>query len=768
MATPQKKYTTGSKSILAKLLATEDLSVVHESIPTAFFDVKNRVLHCPIFESMSGELYDLFMGHEVGHALFTPAEGWHSSIEESGFDVKFKGFLNVLEDARIEKLIKNKYPGLSRSFSVAYKDLHGRNFFGVLGMESFSSLNLIDRINLHFKCGNFLFITFTPEERVFVNEASNLSTWEDVVDLAKKVYEYVKANEQDKINNEDSLSDHIFSLNSEDLDDSGNSEEEFNSEMNVTSEENGDEEDSSETPETDAEYSESEKEPSEEESQSLAESDDDSKEEEEGQPESNSLMDESRFDEFEDEFEEHREGVESVTDKIYRKKEQELVIDSQSISHKNLSDLKFHVEFLDGVKLAKRRLKRIIVEDKAVDKKTYEAFIKFARDEFNKRNKSYINHIVQQFEMKKNAKVYSRTSESKSGVLDMKKIAKYRISSDIFLKTEKRERGKSHGLVMFLDVSGSMLTGKKLSKSIEHVLVLTEFCRKTNVPFEVYCFSSSYGLVSDVKYTEFDEIRFQNPFNGSITKLLSNQQTKQQYDLVYDMLLSYFITIEVNHYDILRSIGDPSAIGISSFHPNYKVRGINFGSTPINKTILSSLGMINKFKKNNLVDIVNVIHFTDGEGTDSMYYTSHEFSITKRIKKIILTDRDTGTSVEVPMSNVDGQQNSLTKFVGDITGCRHIGFFFADKKSLMRMIFGTIPYGDYLEEKRKLNKMGYSKINRMGYSDYYCVVAEEKIGRALSNKNTSKASIQKDFLKEQSKKYTRRLIANKFIENICE
>lgn len=89
-------------------MASEDITVVHKKIPTAYFDVKNRVLACPIFkDDMSSELYDLFMGHEVGHALNTPLEGLHSTMKENR---TLKGYLNVVEDVRIETAIKNKFP----------------------------------------------------------------------------------------------------------------------------------------------------------------------------------------------------------------------------------------------------------------------------------------------------------------------------------------------------------------------------------------------------------------------------------------------------------------------------------------------------------------------------------------------------------------------------------------------------------------------------------------------------------------------------------
>ena len=58
-----------SKSLLAKLLAEENLTVEHRKVATAYFEVKNRVLVCPILKDMPADLYDLLMGHEVGHAL---------------------------------------------------------------------------------------------------------------------------------------------------------------------------------------------------------------------------------------------------------------------------------------------------------------------------------------------------------------------------------------------------------------------------------------------------------------------------------------------------------------------------------------------------------------------------------------------------------------------------------------------------------------------------------------------------------------------------
>ena len=78
----------------------------HGNYQTASMDVKNRILRLPIWKEMSGSLYDLMVLHEVGHALYTPEDGWHESASSKGHG--YKSFLNVVEDARIERKIKDK------------------------------------------------------------------------------------------------------------------------------------------------------------------------------------------------------------------------------------------------------------------------------------------------------------------------------------------------------------------------------------------------------------------------------------------------------------------------------------------------------------------------------------------------------------------------------------------------------------------------------------------------------------------------------------
>ena len=149
------------KGTLAKLLATEDIVVEHRECETAQFNVDSRVLTLPIWEA-SNDVFDMLVAHEVSHALFTPNEDWTVKC------LAPQQFVNVCEDVRIEKLMKDKYLGIAKTFYRGYRELHDKDFFEV-GDEDINQFNLADKINLHAKIGPFLGVKFTPQEQEIVN-----------------------------------------------------------------------------------------------------------------------------------------------------------------------------------------------------------------------------------------------------------------------------------------------------------------------------------------------------------------------------------------------------------------------------------------------------------------------------------------------------------------------------------------------------------------------------------------------------------------------
>ena len=182
------EVSVAAKERLAKLLATEDITSEHRGdVQTAMFDIKNRTLILPLWKAVSKELYDLLVLHEVGHALFTPLDGWHGAVSAKGSN--YKGFLNVTEDARIEKRVKRKYPGGRRSFVAGYKDLMDRDFFGTAGRD-LATFGLIDRLNLHAKGGALAAVPFSDDEMVWVKRLEDLETFPEAEALADDLWDH--------------------------------------------------------------------------------------------------------------------------------------------------------------------------------------------------------------------------------------------------------------------------------------------------------------------------------------------------------------------------------------------------------------------------------------------------------------------------------------------------------------------------------------------------------------------------------------------------
>ena len=180
------------KSQLAKLLATEDLVVEHKKVETACFNVHTRVLTLPMWEKASNTVYDLLVGHEVGHALYTPDENWLETCKVP------PQFVNVVEDVRIEKLMKRRYAGLSKTFYNGYKELAEQDFFQI-GDDDVKEYNLADKVNLYYKIGNFIHIPFVEfDEMPIVRMIGECETFSDVLIAAEFLYKFCKKKQQEE------------------------------------------------------------------------------------------------------------------------------------------------------------------------------------------------------------------------------------------------------------------------------------------------------------------------------------------------------------------------------------------------------------------------------------------------------------------------------------------------------------------------------------------------------------------------------------------
>ena len=453
------------KSQLAKLLATEDIIVENKNVETACFDVERRVLTLPMWKRASNVVYDMLVGHEVGHALYTPNEDWEKKLKIP------MSFVNVVEDVRIEKLMKRKYAGLAKSFYGGYKELSDQDFFCLEG-EDIPNMNLADRVNLYYKIGNFVNVEFTEEEKDIVNIIGQTETFADVLEAAKMLYDYCKQE-----------------VNKEEQEDIPAPKSEPSGSHNAPSEATGSSEETKEN----------------------------------GSPTQTEVQEpEVTTDKmFEENIKDLNSRLDGAENRYCEMPDVDLdlhVIPTTTVhqvigEHWREQEVPLYYQRSDGETVAVRG-------DFSDPDKTYNEFKKSASKE--------VNYLVKEFECKKSADAYARAAVSKTGTLDCTKLHTYKYSEDIFKKVTVIPDGKSHGLIFVLDWSGSM--GDCLLDTIKQLYNLLWFCKKVGIPFDVYAFTNSYHR-DDV---DVEVLAVENQFaiskQFSLMHFFTNKGSKKDFD----------------------------------------------------------------------------------------------------------------------------------------------------------------------------------------------------------------------------------------------
>ena len=737
-----------NKDVLAKLMATENITVIHKPTPTAYFDVKNRTLVCPILkDDMSPELYDLFMGHEVGHARYTPEEGWHDKVSEHGG--MFKGYLNVIEDVRIEKFIKNRFPGLRKSFFEGYKELEKNDFFGLRkNARQINELNFIDRINLHYKIGAFARVEFSDEEMVYINRCEKLETFEQVLKLALELFEKQKEETKDQV--ESMTMDELQAM----MDDLGIDADENGETISVPGNEVSRDADDSPESEGDASSRMADK----PDNEGAASSTKDPKEQ------------------LEDALNK------SETDEEFRNNESSLFKGND-----DWLDEANHYEIFDNVKYDNYIVgyKKVITEfDGAYERENISKYV----NDFQNNNKKIVNYMLKEFEMRKAAADYKRSFGAKSGEINMDKLHLYQLKDDIFNRVQVVPEGKNHGIVMLVDWSGSM--SGSVRPTVEQSALLAMFCRRLNIPFKCYAFSDSYarGVEDDPEMEKLyqkhrDEDGFSHEkFNEALNELRAKQlygkvKTHSEKSVnVSNVRIIEMFSDKMNQRDFTKSLENwfQQSFSIDSFYDYWEENPkfdqtyhghvkYQLGGTPLDHSLLILRDLCRDFKLQNGLDILSLITLTDGQ--------SHSpFS-----GRSVLIDRVNNMTIETNRPRT----GSLLKWIQDTVGVRTIGFYLT-KTTARNFRYeaahfcGTEMNGwdEESDEKRKeFNKIATTFDD--GYYDLAIMINQKKIDINYNEDElnveagANKGSLKRALVKAGTNKMKQRVILNQFVKQMA-
>jgi len=389
-------------------------------------------------------------------------------------------------------------------------------------------------------------------------------------------------------------------------------------------------------------------------------------------------------------------------------------------------------------------------------------------NQFLNKSKATVNHMVQQFQRKQAADTEKRTDITKTGVLDTTTMINYRWSEDIFLKNETHSDGKNHGIVMFIDWSGSM--SSILKDTVEQLLILTEFCNKASIPFEVYAFSSNIyreGLEGLDRYS--DEYREKvKELNESKQYTIVNENTDvtphefQLYNFLSSRMSSKELKVGLQNFWYTAYMC--STYSARTYYP----RCLDLGCTPLNEAIVCAFDIIPEFQRQNGIQIVNSVFLTDGQGHSMGIRSSEDYY--GKLNSYV-RDHQTRKTYTVGKSGYGNQAETdvLLTMLKDKTGCNTIGIRLEDRKHLRQMRYTLGNDADMTELAKHWKKFNFITLDS-AYDRYFIVQGSLKVEfDALENldEDASMAKIKNAFLKGSTSKKSSRVIANQLIDIIA-
>jgi len=730
------------KSQLAKLLATEDLVVEHRKIETAEFNVQTRVLTLPLWDKASENVIDMLVSHEVGHALYTPDEEWWEEYEIH------PSFVNIVEDARIEKLMKRRYDGISKTFYKGYTELHNDDFFKVK-KKNISEMILADRVNLYYKIGTYYDIPFSTEERFFLHKIDLCETFEDTLKAAKALYDYCLA-EQKRKEKEEAEDFSNFDL---ELDEDGDGERPMTGTR-------------SEAVDTDSE------------GDSEGDVDDDGEKQEEAE-----IKVDTHIGGHEGVTEVSAETVESLDDALRNLTNEgarenvylelpKLDVDKVIIPNEEIHQ-KCNERLVEAQRKAEEQEKKKLQCDQRhwdyYDQYGMKKYLDETEKDFAKFKKSAqkeVNYLVKEFECKKSASAYARATTSRTGVLDTTKLHTYKYNDDLFKKVSVIPEGKNHGLVFILDWSGSM--SHVMMDTIKQLYNLMWFCKKVQIPFDVYAFTTSYPK------TDRDERGYAAPLYEAKDNMMV---IENQFSLM-NLFTSQTRIKELNQQmlNIFRIVGsyrDYTARDLTPF-------GLELSGTPLNETIVALHDLIPQFQAKTKVEKVNCVILTDGEGYQLSYHRTVNRSLMGESyfgrgnwgDECILRNRKTGKTYNCGYQYHDFTKMLLRNISDELRNVNFVGIRIMDGRDAKHFVQMNSEDFNSPEVEKTMQQWRKTKtliLEDVGYK-VYLGLSSSAVGNDAEfevKEDASKADIKRAFTKSLKNKKMNKKILSKFIEMVA-
>ena len=733
----------------AKLLATENIDVRYDGgATTATFDTETRVLTMPMWKDMSRRLNDMLIGHEVGHALFTTMNAaeivaFLKSVDSKHMD-RVMQYLNVVEDARIDRLIQRKFPGLRKDYRVGYPEMMDRGFFGPMDAD-LATYSLVDRINLNYKTD--LSVPFDTVEQDFIARIDACETLDEVLDIVRDVYEYAQQHDSETVTPD-------MQQGAGDADAGDGPQGESEDSAGGSSGEGSESDDSEGSDEGGSSSGDGDDSAESNQSESGQGSDDGVETKGEGTMESaaDAEDDGSSAESTEGEAQPaagNEAGTEAPRESVTQKS-------MESALQSMIEDQSSYWAECKGYTMPKSvDLKTAVVPFTECaadwDKAGYDHYLR--ESEYLKGLRGSVTQLVQMFERKKRGAIFSKSQVAKTGVIDVTKLHTYKFNDDLFKRNTIVPNGKNHGIQMLIDWSGSM-SGKPLAGCVSQVMLLAAFCKKAGIPFDCYAFTNHCG--PERCYDQEDEV-IAKVFDGNDECNLTG----------FRLMEITSSSLKKNDFDKSMQILDYIRQGHSNGgYPNVPYRW-NLSGTPLHEALITMRHIIPAFRAQHNLDVVTMCVLTDGQGYSMVRPGQTKTNIFDPI-----------TKRTVAIEGVMDAGDILVQYVKETTGCNTMGFYACDNDSdassmAIRAIKDRKDQAmfDTVEWRKTWKKERCYEIERGGH-DLYFLLKPEQVSSTTDALDNAKAgdlrSVRAQFKKAATNAAASRTLLNRITDVLAE
>ena len=385
---------------------------------------------------------------------------------------------------------------------------------------------------------------------------------------------------------------------------------------------------------------------------------------------------------------------------------------------------------------------------------------------YKKESIKTVNYLAKEFECKKAADQYHRANTANTGVLDTQRLHTFKWNEDLFKKVTTIPDGKNHGLVFYLDWSGSM--SQSMVPTLKQLYDLIWFCKKVGIPFRVYAFSDASHndhLFPGVPVAEkLNDIHIDRSFR--LLEFFSSRMNAQTLDKMMEYL--YY------NCDGFYNGGD--------YNYEYSLSG-----TPLVETIITTPQVLNKFKSEEKVQKVNVVYLSDGEACHPQY-NKFITSMNKIYGQPMYGDRicvirDPKSRYQRKIDLDKGITNAFVEYISNIVDANLLGFRLCSKSEVrLQASFAGIDTIGTVDLNREWEKNKSVAIKGAGFDELYLMALpktsynpyrywnpqeKQTDNEIVVKDNSSKAQLASAFKKHMNGKMINKTILSKFVGQVA-